>query len=45
MLDKGRIHGMGTHGELLRTDDIYQEMARSQNLLEKEREKDGTLHG
>lgn len=45
VLDKGRIHGMGTHGELLRTDDIYQEMARSQNLLEKEREKEGTLHG
>ena len=45
VLDKGRIHGVGTHGELLRTDDIYQEMARSQNLLEKEREKEGTLHG
>ena len=45
VLDKGRIHGMGTHGELLRTDDIYQEMARSQNLLEKEREKEGMLHG
>ena len=45
MLDKGRIHGLGTHAELLRTDGIYQEMARSQNLLEKEREKEGTLHG
>lgn len=45
VLDKGRIHGVGTHGELLRTDGIYQEMARSQNLLEKEREKEGTPHG
>lgn len=45
VLDKGRIHGLGTHAELLRTDGIYQEMARSQNLLEKEREKEGTLHG
>lgn len=45
VLDKGRIHGLGTHQELLRTDAIYQEMARSQNLLEKEREKEGTLHG
>lgn len=45
VLDKGRIHGLGTHAELLRTEGIYQEMARSQNLLEKEREKEGTLHG
>ncbi len=45
VLDKGRIHGVGTHGELLRTDGIYQEMARSQNLLEKEREKEGKPHG
>lgn len=41
VLDKGRIHGIGTHEELLRTDAIYQEMARSQNLIGEE----GSCHG
>lgn len=41
VLDKGRIHGIGTHQELLRTDAIYQEMARSQNLTGEE----GSCHG
>lgn len=41
VLDKGRIHGIGTHQELLRTDAIYQEMARSQNLIGEE----GSCHG
>jgi ATP-binding cassette subfamily B protein len=33
VLDKGRVNGFGTHQELLRTNAIYQEMARTQNLL------------
>ena len=31
VLDGGRIHGMGTHEELLQTDDIYREIYTSQN--------------
>ena len=30
VLDEGKIHGMGTHEELLRTDAIYQELYTSQ---------------
>ena len=30
VLDEGKIHGMGTHEELLRTDAIYQEIYTSQ---------------
>lgn len=30
VLDEGKIHGMGTHAELLRTDAIYQEIYTSQ---------------
>lgn len=41
VLDQGKINGLGTHQELLRTNAIYREMARSQNLLEKE----GKAHG
>ena len=44
VLDKGRIDGLGTHQELLRTNAIYQEMARSQNLLP-ENGKEGICHG
>lgn len=43
VLDKGRIDGIGTHRELLQTNAIYQEMARSQNLAEAEG-KEGTSH-
>uniref|UniRef100_UPI003D7E64C5 ABC transporter ATP-binding protein n=1 Tax=Acidaminococcus sp. TaxID=1872103 RepID=UPI003D7E64C5 len=43
VLDKGRIDGIGTHSELLRTNAIYQEMARSQNLAETEG-KEGRDH-
>ena len=31
VLDGGRIHGMGTHAQLLRTDAIYREIYTSQN--------------
>ena len=30
VLDEGRIAGMGTHEELMRTCPVYQEIARSQ---------------
>ena len=41
VLDQGKINGLGTHQELLRTNAIYREMARSQNLLEKEEKAHG----
>ena len=31
VLDGGRIHGMGTHAQLLHTDAIYREIYTSQN--------------
>lgn len=38
ILDDGRIHAVGTHGELLRSDTIYQELYESQ-------QKGGQSHG
>ena len=32
VMDKGKINAVGTSEELLQTNTIYQEMARSQNL-------------
>ena len=44
VLDEGRIVGMGTHAELLKTCVAYQEIARSQ-LSETELEGYGTQEG
>jgi ATP-binding cassette subfamily B protein len=34
VLDDGRVVGMGTHAELMKTSDVYREIAESQASLE-----------
>lgn len=44
VLDEGKIAGIGTHKELLETNEIYREIAYSQ-LSEEELMKGGNIHG
>jgi ATP-binding cassette, subfamily B, multidrug efflux pump len=34
VLDDGRVAGIGTHAELMKTNDVYREIAESQASLE-----------
>ena len=34
VLDEGRVAGIGTHAELLKTNDVYREIVESQVSLE-----------